>query len=1005
MSIALFAHNRVAYESALTMLAETGKAAVIHPTGTGKSFIGFKLAEDYSDKRICWLSPSEYIFKTQIENLANVTDGWKPENITFFTYAKLMLMSDEAIADIQPEFIIFDEFHRCGAEQWGKGVDKLLNEYEDIPVLGFSATNIRYLDNQRDMADELFDGNIASEITLGEAIVRGILMPPKYVISVFSYRKDLEQYQQKVKRAKSKAVRDAAQKYLDSLRRTLEKADGLDKVFEKHMTDRNGKYIVFCANVSHLNEMIDHVPEWFRGVDKQPHVYTAYADDPEASKDFADFKADDSDHLKLLFCIDMLNEGVHVDDISGVILFRPTVSPIIYKQQIGRALSAGKNNTPLILDVINNFDNLYSIGAIEDEMQTALTYYHSWGDGEEIVNERFHVIDEVRDCRVLFDQLHETLSASWDLMYQAAKEYYSVNGNLNVPKTYKTSNKLALGTWVITQRRVKAGSVSAILTEHQIEKLDTIGMVWENRFDLSWNRNYEAAKAYHAKYGNLDIAYKYVTDDGIMLGNWISTARQQKIGNSRSKYLTEERIEQLNELGMIWSKISYAWEQNYVACVAYHIEHDNLDIPLKYVSKDGLKIGVWLQRMRNVRSGRSYGSAELTDDQITRLDAIGMEWSDKFTRQWEYGYTQAVKYREMNGNLDVPVRYMNESGFPLGRWLERHRDGSTRMTDERRMKLDTIGMIWEKESSWEKWLELCKDYYETHGNLNTPYKYTVDGVQLNKWISLQKQAYREGQLTDEQIHQLEGVGIDWLSSYERIWETYYESANQYYRVNGNLDVSYSYKGDDGVALGKWLGFQRKYRANGTKKTVLTDERIQRLDEIGMNWDKVSVSDEAWERGYTAAVEYYSKHGTLLNMPREYVSDSGVKLASWINNMKSKLRGTGNQTYKPLTNDQIRLLRKIGITSVSKSELCWQENYEKAKAYYEEHGNLNVRSKYTTESGFKLGSWLYANRKARDNPDNPKIVIDDRKIALLDEIGMNWNKPIRDVDYNVMQINI
>lgn len=89
-------------------------------------------------------------------------------------------------------------------------------------------------------------------------------------------------------------------------------------------------------------------------------VYEAYSDDPGTDKAFADFKVDESDRLKLLFCIDMLNEGVHVEGISGVILFRPTISPIIYKQQIGRALTAGENSTPLILDVVNNFEGLCS---------------------------------------------------------------------------------------------------------------------------------------------------------------------------------------------------------------------------------------------------------------------------------------------------------------------------------------------------------------------------------------------------------------------------------------------------------------------------------------------------------------------------------------------------------------------------------------------------------------------------------------------------------------------
>lgn len=367
MAMQLFEHNKTAYKAAVKMLSERQKAAVIHPTGTGKSFIGFKLCEDNSDKIICWLSPSRYIFQTQLENLAEVSGDYQPENVKFYTYAKLMLLSDEELSAINPDYIIFDEFHRCGAELWGKGVSRFLQKYPDAKVLGLSATAIRYLDNQRNMTDELFDGNIASEMTLGEAIVRGILNPPKYILSIFSYQQDLEKYEKRVHGAKSKAVQDAATAYLDALKRALDKADKLDILFDKHMTDRTGKYIAFCANYEHMQDMIDKAKEWFYKVDKNPHIYSVYSDDPTASKSFADFKVDSSNHLKLLYCIDALNEGVHVSDISGVILLRPTISPIIYKQQIGRALSASKSRNPVIFDIVNNIENLYSIDAIEEE--------------------------------------------------------------------------------------------------------------------------------------------------------------------------------------------------------------------------------------------------------------------------------------------------------------------------------------------------------------------------------------------------------------------------------------------------------------------------------------------------------------------------------------------------------------------------------------------------------------------------------------------------------------
>lgn len=163
MKIPLFEHNRTAYRSALSLMAETGKAAVVHPTGTGKSYIAFKLAEEHTSCRICWLSPSDYIFKTQRENLHRTVPDCSLDNITFLTYSKLANLSPSEITALRPDFIVLDEFHRCGAEKWGEGVRRLLEAYPFAQKLGLSATPIRYLDSQRDMADELFEGHVASK--------------------------------------------------------------------------------------------------------------------------------------------------------------------------------------------------------------------------------------------------------------------------------------------------------------------------------------------------------------------------------------------------------------------------------------------------------------------------------------------------------------------------------------------------------------------------------------------------------------------------------------------------------------------------------------------------------------------------------------------------------------------------------------------------------------------------------------------------------------------------
>ena len=553
VALRLFEHNEKAYHAAVRMMEQYGKAAIVHPTGTGKSYIAFKLIEDNPEKVVIWLSPSEYIFKTQLESLKRNDPDFSLANVHFYTYAKLMCCTEGQLAEIaglQPSYIILDEFHRAGAECWGESTVALLKLCPEAKLLGLTATNVRYLDNNRDMAEELFDSRVASDMTLGEAIVRGILPAPNYVTTVYQYQKTLAKYQARVDNLRTPGIQDANQKYLDALRRALEQADGLDRVFAHHITNKCGKYIVFCASKEHMDEMVPHVPEWFAGVNPDVVVYQAYSDDPNTDKAFSDFKTDTSNRLKLLFCIDMLNESVHVEGISGVILFRPTISPIIYKQQIGRALTAGDNTTPIILDVVNNFEGLASISGLQSEMQEAVHRLYANGEGDKIVTERFEVIEQVHDCRVLFEQLQASLSSSWEHYFSEASIYYAEHGNLNVPKLYTTPSGLSLGVWLVTQRRVREGQTQGNLTEQQIARLDSIGMVWGNRDDRQWNEGYQKARRYFDAHGDLNVPVGYVSPDGYNLGNWVKRQRYTRHNPEKScAVLTEERIARLDTIG------------------------------------------------------------------------------------------------------------------------------------------------------------------------------------------------------------------------------------------------------------------------------------------------------------------------------------------------------------------------------------------------------------------------------------------------------------------------
>ena len=871
----LFEHNQKAYEAAVEMMEATGRAAVIHPTGTGKSFIAFKLCADHEKESICWLSPSEYIFATQEEKWRQA-GGKNLENIEFFTYAKLMRRKEkgdgEEFLEQKPSYIILDEFHRLGAAQWGGGVEWLRSKYPQAKVLGLSATNIRYLDNQRDMAWELFGGNIASELTLGAAIAGGILPAPKYVLSVYSYQKELERYQARIKRTKNRAVREKAQEELQALRRALGKADGLKEVFARHMLPggekldgnrRNGdgenysnergtngcvikkavlgegfdfkkekfgskseliqgsrmgeegipqsgeahvgkshleeaeahleeshlgKYIVFCASFDHLNEMKGLATEWFCGVDPEPHIYTAYAEDPKTGQEFEAFRADESAHLKLLYCIDMLNEGIHVEGVDGVILLRPTVSPTIYKQQVGRALAAGGKKTPIIFDIVMNIENLCSIGAVEEEWKEAV--YTLRGDGREnkTFTDHFQIIDEVKDCRRLFAQLNETLTASWDAMYDIAKEYYKTYGNLEVPAAYTTSDGYSLGAWVATQRKVYQKKTAGCLSVEQIKRLEEIGMCWQGSQEAAWERNFLAAEKYFKEHGNLAVPADYVTAGGCRLGRWVRRQRESLQGGqdadenmqilenegehvaNRQSIRAEHRIK-LSKIGMVWES-GDPWERRFALAEQYYKEHGNLRMPADYVAD-----GVWLDRWLREQKARWEGGSSqnpLTQEQKEKLTSIGLiPGMSQAELSWCEQYGQAKEFYKKHGNLSVPKQYIAGNGKNLGIWLKRQRNGRRNgmLSAWQVTMLDGLGMVWELPDSFEQGLIHAREYFLANGNLAVPNHYIcADGYRLGKWISNQRYAYgavgHRG-LTEEQICQLEENGMIWSAKQGR----------------------------------------------------------------------------------------------------------------------------------------------------------------------------------------------------------------------------------------------
>lgn len=177
----LFEHNRKAYEAVKKEFEEgVLRTCVIHATGTGKSYIALQLIEDNSDKRILYVT-SLFINLNSFKEKVGTDNG----RVDFALYSSL----DKCYENY--DYIILDEFHRGGALEWSKGLSLVLDDNPQARILGLSATPIRYMDNNRNMAEELFGGHIASEITLKDALVSKLLPMPHYKSAVYSFEEEL----------------------------------------------------------------------------------------------------------------------------------------------------------------------------------------------------------------------------------------------------------------------------------------------------------------------------------------------------------------------------------------------------------------------------------------------------------------------------------------------------------------------------------------------------------------------------------------------------------------------------------------------------------------------------------------------------------------------------------------------------------------------------------------------------------------------------------------------
>lgn len=851
--IGLHPHNKIAYDNLENLWEENKRVAIIQATGTGKSYIIYKAFSDFIGKTKILLVPSNAILN-QFKH--NTDFSWLLDSKTkILLYHNNKNFKDKNIANLKADLIVLDEFHRVGAKGFNIKIQKLLDHNPNAYVLGTSATPVRYLDNGRDMCEEIFAGVFASNLTLPQAIVSNILPNPIYIASLYSLEQDTAKLKNEIGNSnKSKDEKAKLTKEVEKIKLDWEKSSGASDILKKYLqgTDLN-KFIVFCEGVDHLDKMIVEVESWFQkaGFKKrmkfQAHSKLSKKENSDTIDKFTN--ANQKDCVILLFAVDMLNEGVHIPDVSGVLLLRPTASPIIFYQQIGRCLQVGNTN-PIIFDFVNNFNSIRARDFLND-LKGARENERSQRkkDGVNDDTPDFKIEDESKNVIELFKSIQETI-ASWEIRLQEFKEFYAKEGHPYVAKTNPETE--SLGVWCSDQRTLKS---EGRLIPERIKKLEDAGFSWFPNNE-KWERKFLQLKEYKERFKRTTVTTKDIKNfpEYYELHHWL---RLQKRNGQKPSYIAERR-KRLEEIGFDFSieDVKNSWQNSYKQLQEYKNKWKNCNVP--QISKEYKQLGRWLNDQRN-----DYGKGKMLPERKELLNAIGVIWNVTET-EWESNFQDLKKYFAQHGNFDVKQSDKEYKG--LYNWL--YKIKKNEISKEKKERFEEIGFdfIDNKKANWFDMFNQLAKFKEVNGHTNPPKD--KKNLELAKWVLAQKVLERKNELDKDKFDILNAINFQWAAPVRQkkdsdsptrtqkpnTWYEMFEKLKKYKFDNGNYNVPKKYPADQDLSA--WVYYQKQM--NRDKK--LSEEKIKAFKEIDFKFPKPKENQMTWEERFEQLLQFKKKNG-------------------------------------------------------------------------------------------------------------------------------------------------
>lgn len=910
MSMTLNPVNEAAFQKAVQSLETLNRAAVFHPTGTGKSCIAWKVVEAHPQTTFFWLVAGAQRLALRQAELTRYNGGTRPGNVRFCDCEKLAAATPEQwvrLGEQKPGCIVLDCYHELSAVCWAQSVQKLLRMCPQAKVLGLGVPNGAPVCAA---AQELFADCIVSHMTVAEAMAAGTMpVPSAYAALLWPQEEELATLRARIKNLCMPKGDTSLRVQYEELSWSLRQVENLTVLLPRLLSDTNGHYLVLFESAAYQEKLGVELEQLLRTVDPAVRFYAAdhacFADSAAVET----FLSDTAPGPKVLLCVNAPGVQQPLEGLAGVILVRQSSLMSTFKQMLCRALVAAGSRSVPVFDLVAQFEGLGNGRTLQRDCTEAMTRAGSKTPG-------FRQERPMQQTYRLYGKLRREMEARWEVLCQAAADAAAKEGTLELPRSYTIHSGVPVGKWLELQRQVQAGQRPGRLTAEQAAKLEKLGIRWNHRLEAAWEKGFASAQKYRTEHGDLLVPVRYRDKNDFALGEWIVYNRQRYLGGN----LTQNRIERLEAIGMVWSTSNDLWEQNYAAATQYYLEHGDLEVPIKFETPSGFGLGVWLGAQR-----AAHKAGELPQEQVERLDALGMDWTNRNDRKWMSLYDVAAAYYHEYGNLNVPSEYVTPDGVLLGKWVARQRyaylnpdRSSARVTPERKALLDKLGMVWEKYDPWQERYDLALAYKTEHGDLEIPSVYkTADGVWLGSWVSRQRQALNSGSsaLSSERRKLLRILfkgerrpsdpAADHGTVREANWERNFRSAARYARKYKHLLVPASYVDSDGVRLGVWISNLRAARKNRPDSYQVTPAHIKKLNSIGMVWD---ARDAKWGTAYQQAKAYYKAHGNL-HAAANYKSDeTGFCLGDWLRRMRE-----WDITHDPkLTPERRAMLDKIGM---------------------------------------------------------------------------------------------